>query len=210
MVITKEGWNNFWKKFWFVVWQDQSFKGWLISLIFIFILVRFIFFPLLNLATGTTLSLAIVESCSMYHDNDLLEFNDFDRWWLGHSDNYEDFETGESDFTFEKGLNKGDILFITRAKPDKLKVGDVIVFFGGPENKPIIHRVMNIEESSEGKIFTTMGDNVGRVQFFEEEIYEGQLVGRARFKIAPLLGWVKLIFYEPLRSENTRGLCEEN
>jgi len=29
--------KRFWKKFWFVVWKDESPKGWIISIIFIFV-----------------------------------------------------------------------------------------------------------------------------------------------------------------------------
>ena len=62
--------KRFLKKSWQIIWKDDSLKGWIISLIFIFVVIKFIFFPLLNLATGTSLPLAIVESCSMYHGTD--------------------------------------------------------------------------------------------------------------------------------------------
>ena len=52
----KKRFKKFWKKFWFIVWKDDSLKGWIISIIFLFVVIKFIFFPLLNLATGTTLS----------------------------------------------------------------------------------------------------------------------------------------------------------
>jgi len=63
---------------------------------------------------------------------------------------------------------------------------------------------------NEQKIFTTMCDNVGYVQTFEETILEKQLVGKAVFKIAPYLGWGKLIFFEPLQPQTNKGFCEEN
>jgi membrane protein insertase Oxa1/YidC/SpoIIIJ len=63
--------KQFIKRFWWIVWKDDSFKGWVISLIFVFVLIKFIFFPFLNLVTGTKLPLAIVESCSMYHNKDI-------------------------------------------------------------------------------------------------------------------------------------------
>ena len=74
--------KNFWKKFWFIVWKDNSLKGWIISILFLFIVIKFIFFPLLNLVTGTTLPLAIVESCSMHHKGNI--FSNFDNWWERH------------------------------------------------------------------------------------------------------------------------------
>ena len=68
----KEGLTKFWKKFWFMLWKDDSLKGWIFSIIFLFIFIKFIFFPILSLVTGTYLPLAIVESCSMYHEGNFL------------------------------------------------------------------------------------------------------------------------------------------
>lgn len=198
--------KNFWKKFWFVVWRDPSFKGWLISIIFIFIVIKFIFFPLLSLATGTSLPLAIVESCSMYHDGNM--FSNFDNWWTQNSNNYADTEISKEEFSeylFYNGFTKGDILFILGVKPSEVKIGDIIIF--KTMEKDIIHRVINIKSGNGKYTFTTMGDNVGRVQFFEETINEDQLVGKASGRIAPYVGWVKLIFYESSRSPDQRGFC---
>ncbi|MEK6926639.1 MAG: signal peptidase I [Nanoarchaeota archaeon] len=208
--MNKENLKKFWNKFWFIVWKDDSLKGWIISIIFIFIIIKFIFFPLLSLATGTALPLAIVESCSMYHQGNLL--SNFNEWWQSHEDNYNKLSIGETDFEdfiFKKGFNKGDILFIAGTKPENVKIGDVIIFNAGSKN-PIIHRVVKIKESENGLTFSTMGDNVGQIQFFEQEIKENQLVGKAVFKLAPYLGWVKLVFYEPSRSSSEKGFCSGN
>jgi signal peptidase I len=202
--------KKFLKKFWFIVWKDNSFKGWIITIVFLFILIKFIFFPLLSLATGTSLPLAIVESCSMYHQGNLL--SNFDNWWEIHKDNYKEFSIEQVDFQnyiFKKGFNKGDILFIVKANPDTLKKGDVIIFNAG-YNYPIIHRIINIEGKDGEKIFTTMGDNVGHVQIFEETILEKQLVGKAAFKLAPYLGWTKLILFEFSQPQEKRGFCNAN
>ncbi len=202
--------KKFWGKFWFIVWKDDSFKGWLISIIFIFILIKFIFLPTLSFVTGTTLPLAIVESCSMYHDGNIL--SDFDAWWQRHESIYSPYIINDlkfRDFVFKNGFNKGDILFVIKANPEKLKVGDVIIFNGG-SNHPIIHRVIKIEKKDGEKIFSTMGDNVGRVQFFEEEIKSERLVGKAVFKLAPYLGWAKLVFFDWKNDKSQRGFCEEN
>lgn len=199
------------RKYWNLIWKDESLFGWIVSIISIMILIKFIIFPLLTLLTGTALPVAIVESCSMYHDKDILDFNDFERWWDSHEMNYEKFDITHSDFEdfkMKNGFNKGDILFITGTMSKNIKVGDIIIFEGGTQH-PIIHRVVKIRESKEKRKFTTMGDNVGRIQFFEEEINEEQIVGKARTKVVPYLGWVKLIFYEPFREENGKGLCKE-
>lgn len=202
--------KKFLKKFWFVVWKDDSFKGWIMSIIFLFVVIKFLFFPALNFLTGTQLPLAIVESCSMYHDGNL--FSNFDEWYQKHEEKYSSFGINEllfHDFILRKGFNKGDILFIVGAKPEKLEVGDVIIFLAGLQH-PVIHRIVDIREEEGKYYFSTMGDNVGRVQVFEENISEDQLIGKAVFKVAPYLGWAKLIFFEPFQNSYNKGLCREN
>ncbi len=208
--MEKEDWKKFWKKFWWVVWKDESFRGWIISIIFIFIIIKFIFFPVLSLATGTSLPLAIVESCSMYHKGNV--FSNYDSWWERHENKYLEFEISNEqfkDFNFRRGFSKGDILFLIKAKPEKLEMGDIIVFDAGRKN-PIIHRIIEINQTDNEYIFSTIGDNNNGQLSVEKEIKQEQLVGKAVFRITPSLGWGKLIFYERLRPESERGFCEEN
>jgi len=202
--------KEFWKKFWFLLWKDDSLKGWIFSIIFLFLFIKFIFFPTLSLITGTALPLAIVDSCSMYHKGNL--FSNFDSWWTTHEWKYPDYNiTNETfrDFKLSNGFNKGDILLIVRAKPEKLKVGDIIIFEAGQKN-PIIHRIMKIEKRGEEYFFSTIGDNNNGQLSVEKEISEDKLIGKAMFKIIPYAGWGKLIFYEGTRSAQERGFCKEN
>jgi hypothetical protein len=203
--------RQFLKRFWFVVWKDDSFRGWILSLIFIFIVIKFIFFPLLNLVTGTSLPLAIVESCSMHHQDNLL--SDFDNWWFRHQEKYAEFDITKYTFEnskFKNGFTKGDILFIVGTKPEKLEIGDVIIF-NGNERNPIIHRIMSTEQDYiTGKyLFSTIGDNNNGQLIIEKNISEDQVVGKAVARIAPYIGWGKLIFYEYKRPITDRGFCEE-
>lgn len=209
--MNKKEWKrklkNFWDKFYFIVWKDDSPKGWLISLLFIFIVVKFIFFPLLSLVTGTSLPLAIVESCSMYHDGNYL--SNFDNWYEASESKYNKFNVtleDFSDFKFKKGFTKGDILLIMRANPEKLETGDVIIFEAGT-NHPIIHRIIDIQETDSGKIFSTIGDNNPSQLNVEKQITENQLIGKAVFRIVPYAGWVKLIFFEHMQPPNNKGFC---
>jgi len=205
--------KKFLKKFWFIVWKDDSLRGWFLSIIFIFIVIKFIFFPVLSLTTGTALPLAIVESCSMYHQGNLI--SNYDEWWKQSENKYSEFEITKQEFKgfiFKKGFNKGDILFIIKAKPEKLKIGDVIIFQGGTQH-PIIHRIINIKFENNKYTFSTIGDNIKtneRQIAQDKNISEEQLVGKAVFRIAPYLGWGKLIFYERFRPENQRGFCKSS
>lgn len=203
--------KRLWKKFWYLLWKDDSFKGWLFSVIFLIVFILFIFFPFLRLATGTSLPLAIVESCSMYHQGNL--FSNFDNWWERHDSKYEQFIINNldfRDFIFENGFNKGDILFIIKAKPEKLKQGDIVIFESGIQKNPIIHRIIKVEQSGGKYIFSTIGDNNNGQLSFEKEVREDQLVGKAVLKLAPYIGWAKLVFYENKRVSSERGFCHEN
>jgi len=215
----KEGTKKGFKKFWFLLWKDNSIKGWLFSLVFLFVFIKFIFFPVLNLVTGTSLPLAIVESCSMYHQGNV--FSNFDEWYPNHNAKYSEFDIMKDDFQdfiFKNGFSKGDILFIVGANPDKLKIGDIIAFRSGTRNVPVIHRVIEIKEKNGERVFTTIGDNNAKILIpsnnaagvDEREITEEQVVGKAVFRIAPTLGWVKLIFFEASRPASERGFCKGN
>jgi signal peptidase I len=204
--------KDFFKKFWFLLWKDETWKGWIFSVVVLFIFIKFIFFPGLSFVTGTQLPLAIVESCSMYHDGGTWPLTNFNFWWQKHESKYSPFGiTSFSNFKLHNGFNKGDILFMTGANPNTLKVGDIILFQAGLTN-PVIHRIVKIEtDSSTGKrIFSTEGDNNNGQLPLEQKITEEQIVGKAQFKVAPYLGWVKLIFYEFQRPDYEKGFCKEN
>ncbi len=201
--------KKFLNKFWFLLWKDDSFKGWLFSVIFLIAFILLIFFPSLKLITGTSLPLAIVESCSMYHEGNL--FSDTNAWYERHDSKYEKFTINYLDwenFIFKKGFNKGDILFIVGVKPEKVKVGDVIIFNADRSN-PIIHRVIEVRNIREKYFYSTIGDNNNGQLTFEKDISSDQLVGKAVFRIAPYMGWSKLIFYEFQRPESDKGFCSE-
>ncbi|MDD5700119.1 MAG: signal peptidase I [Candidatus Nanoarchaeia archaeon] len=202
--------KSFFKKFWYILWKDNSFKGWLLSLIVIFVFIKFIFFPLLSLATGTQLPLAIVESCSMYHSGNV--FSSFDAWWGRHDEKYAEQNISKSEFSkfmFRRGFSKGDILFIIGTKPEKVKIGDVIIFRGNLQN-PVIHRVINITQEEGDYFFSTMGDNNNGQLSFEEKINEDDVMGKAVFRIIPYVGWAKLVFFEGQRIASEKGFCREN
>jgi signal peptidase I len=205
-----KGLKKFFDKFWFLLWKDDSLKGWIFSIIFLFIFIKFIFFPVLSLVTGTVLPLAIVESCSMYHEGNL--FSDYNNWWQKHDSKYSAYQIEKEefkDFIFKNGFNKGDILFIIGAKPSKLDIGDVIIFDANRRN-PVIHRIIKINEQNGEYTFSTIGDNNNGQLSFEKTIQSEEIVGKAVFKLAPYLGWGKLIFYDWKKPLSERGLCKEN
>jgi len=175
--------------------QKDTWESLIIFFVLAIILIKFVFFPLLSLLTGTVLPLVIVESCSMYHNENGMEeviqknFYKQNGIILDHTNEWD----------FKNGLNKGDVIFVVGDKT--IEKGDVIIFNGGT-NHPIIHRLMD-----ENEPYSTYGDhNTGQLNV-EKQISPNQLVGKAIFKI-PYIGWIKLIFFENSRDPNQRGLCK--
>ena len=182
------------KKIWRYLKKD-TWDSWLVSLLLVFLAVKFIFFPLLSLATGSSLPLVVVESCSMYHNTDL------DSWWFQNGAWYEDYNINKSDFLsfpFRNGLNKGDIIIVWGHSD--YKKGDIIIF-DAPTTYPLIHRIVST------KIISTKGDhNIGQLPI-EKDISKEKIIGKAVIRI-PLAGWLKLIFFEPFKSKSQRGFCK--
>ena len=218
-------WNNI-KKAWHWIWNSNSFASWIVALILIFVFVKFIFFPILALITGTLLPLAGVESSSMDHQIVRDDFNilrlcgnrytkeekqyiNFDKYWDSCGSWYEDNEITKeefSNFPLKNGFRRGDIIIAYgRFEPE---VGDIIIFKPNPTStapRPIIHRIVKIEGNEE-KIIQTKGDhNAGQLTISnniyktdEINIYEDQIIGKAILKV-PYLGWPKIWLVEFLK-----------
>ncbi|MEM4259567.1 MAG: hypothetical protein QXS38_02305 [Candidatus Pacearchaeota archaeon] len=175
--------------------KKDTWDSWLISLILVFLFIKFIFFPLLSLITGTSLPLVVVESCSMYHDGN------FDDWWFKNAAWYEENNISKLDFAnypFKNGLNKGDIIITWGYSP--YRKGDIIIF-SAPTKYPLIHRMIS------DKTISTKGDhNPGQLEV-EKTIPNEKVIGKAIARI-PALGWIKLIFFEPFKQNGQRGFCQ--
>lgn len=194
------------KKFWKFLKED-TWQSWLVSLILMIVFIKLIFFPTLNLITGTSLPLLVVESCSMYHAS---AFND---WWSSYGAWYENTNIKKEEFNnfpFKNGLNKGDIILVIKAK--NVSKGNVIIFEPNPDAEakhPIIHRAINI------KPISTKGDNNpaqltgsnNLLKVDETSIPENAVIGKAVGRM-PVLGWIKLIFFEPFRPASEKGFCK--
>lgn len=181
------------KKFWDFLKKD-TWQSWLVSIILIITFIKLIFFPALSLLTGTSLPLVVVESCSMYHETS------FNEWWTKNSAWYEPrniYESNFKSFSFKNGLNKGDIILVLGKKD--YNVGEVIIFTA-PTKHPLIHRIISKNP------FETKGDHNANQLSIEKNIEKEAIVGKATVKI-PLLGWIKLIFFEPFREATQKGFC---
>lgn len=178
--------------------QEDSLRSLIVFFIIAIIFIKYILFPSLSLITGTELPLVIVESCSMYHQENGFEKIFQKDIYLQNGIDIEDTQ----EWDFKNGLNKGDVIFVMGTKAPKM--GNVVIFNGGA-NHPIIHRVIDDTEP-----YGTLGDNnQGQITtpVSEKAISQNQLIGKAIFKI-PYIGWIKLIFFEHTRGADQKGLCK--
>jgi len=212
------------KNFWNWIWNSDSILSWVVALIVIYLFVKFIFFPGLSLIVGSSLPLAGVESSSMDHQIVQDDFRrltlcgniyaesekehiNFEEYWNSCGNWYEEKEISKdifSEFSLRNGFRKGDIIIVWgRFVP---KLGDVIIFkpnLGSLAPRPIIHRIVGIEQDSEGFVFETKGDHNQKQLTSGNNIYntdetnirEDQIIGKAVFKI-PYFGWFKIIVVE--------------
>jgi len=196
----KKTFKDQFKKLWNFIWYEDSLASWVVNIILAFIIIKFIVYPFLGFALGTSLPVVAVVSESMEHDGD------FETWWNSPAHCQEEVCTQElfyaqynitknefKDYIFKNGFNKGDIIILYRA--NNLEIGEVITFKPINENSyPIIHRIINIENNT----YQTKGDhNIKMINksdhLNEYNIRKDDLIGKALFKI-PYLGYIKLIF----------------
>ena len=129
-----------------------------------------------------------VVSSSMDHNG--LDFNSWweqnKDWYMNHNITKEEFQS----YNLKHGFNKGDIMVLRSVK--NREVGDVIVYQKvSSQDPPIIHRAVTIN----GNSIQTKGDNVDRIQSFEQDIKNDALIGKAVLRV-PYLGYIKIIFVD--------------
>lgn len=193
-----------WKQVWYFIWEDDSWASWFVNIILAFILIKFVVYPGLGFAFSTSHPIVAVVSSSMEHDGS------FDEWWNSRANcaegsctqgqHYAELGITEDefrDFRFRNGFNKGDIMVLYGTKPNKIKVGDVIVFMADRPD-PIIHRVIKDEKKDSKYIFSTKGDHNMESFYFESYIPEENYIGRAVVRI-PWLGYIKIGFVKLLQ-----------
>ncbi len=202
--------KSLWGKIWHFLWYEDSVLSWIVNIILAFLIIKFLVYPGLGLALGTSYPIVAVVSESMEHNANL------DTWWekklcctkscdiTSKASSYYPNDKISFDnfkqFPLKNGFNKGDIIVLSRA--ENLKAGDVIVFQTSRPD-PIIHRLIRIREVNGQKIYETKGDNnCDQITFEgldETNIRQEQIIGKGIIKI-PWLGWVKISFVEMINA----------
>jgi signal peptidase I len=184
-------------KIWFFIWHDNSAASWIVNIILAYVLIKFIIYPGLGWVFGTHFPIVAVVSNSMEHHQG------FDEWWTANEDYYLALNITKqsfSSYSFKRGFNRGDIMFLIGKKPEDIKIGDVIVF-QSKKPYPIIHRVIDKQEKGMW-VFQTKGDNnkaqIRDADLDETRVLENQLLGKAVLRV-PFLGYVKIWFVDLMR-----------
>jgi signal peptidase I len=179
------------KKVYKYVFEENTALSWIASIIVAFVVVKFIFYPLLSLILGTGLPLVAVISPSMDHNG-----MDFDSWWEENKEWYEErgiYKEEFQEYGLKNGFNKGDVIVLRGAK--KVERGDTVVYLNEYTDLlgsyPVIHRVTFINDTDNS--MEVKGDNNDRPD--QWAVNEDELQGKAFFKI-PYIGWLKIWFAE--------------
>ena len=200
-------WKRVLRKVWYFVWESDSWASWLVNILLAFVIIKFMVYPALGFFLQTSHPIVAVVSGSMEHDGS------FDDWWdakamcglalctqgvfyFKQSITKEEFR----EFRFKNGFNTGDIMILYGTKPERIELGDVIVFQADRPD-PIIHRVIQKELREGTYYFTTKGDHNTNIMPFETEVAEDRLIGRAVLPV-PYLGYIKIWFVRLLHSIN--------
>jgi signal peptidase I len=211
------------RKVWWFIWEDNSVWSWIVNIILAFVIIKFLVYPALGFALGTTHPVVAVVSSSMEHNSVpiCLEYSN-GRCELYKIGKYAvcGFEVNERKFLdldeyykicggwYSENTNITKEMFrdfkfkngfnkgdiMVLARPKNVEIGDIIVFYVEHRPDPIIHRVIEITE----KGYTTKGDHNHDSADFENDIEKDKVIGRAVMRV-PLLGWIKIGFMGLLR-----------
>lgn len=93
-------------------------------------------------------------------------------------------------------IDTGDIALITDIPADNVKQGDIIQFRAKGGDFTIMHRVIEINQEGDTKLFVTKGD--ANKDHDSDAVHPNQLTGKVSFVI-PKLGWVGIIVRDFIR-----------
>ncbi len=186
-------------KLWHFLAHEDSWASFLADALLVILIGKFLLFPGLGIALGTSYPVVAVVSSSMDHHG-----QGFGQWWFENGKYYEnDFNvTAEQFKSFYRpnGFVKGDVFVVKGLGSAKVKAGDILVYTVQGRGDPIIHRVVAINPDG---TFQTKGDaNFGQLPF-EKSLDKSKIQGKAVLWI-PKIGWVKVLAVEIINK--VRGL----
>lgn len=112
-------------------------------------------------------------TCSMYHHE-----LDIDEWWEIFGKKYEEYDIDKqtfSNFPMKDGISKIQG-YIIRTLPDGIRIGDIISYEVDSYPFFIGHRVVNISNTKNGKIYKVLSDNGQQVSHVRQNRITGKYV----------------------------------
>lgn len=211
------------KKLWWFIWESNSVWSWIVNIILAFVIIKFMVYPALGFALGTTHPVVAVVSSSMEHNAvpiclesangkcilyktgrySICGFEVNKKGFLDLGEYYSvcgDWYLDNTDITkemFSEFKFKNGFNkgdIMILVSPKNIGTGDIIVFNVNHRADPIIHRVVDINEEG----YMTKGDHNHRPWDFEYNVTKEVVIGKAVARV-PFLGWIKIGFINLLR-----------
>jgi len=98
--------------------------------------------------------------------------------------------------SMQPDIDIGDIVIISEVPTEQIKEGDIIQFKTSNSSIPIIHRVYEIQEEDNVKLYITKGDANDEPD--SNPVYKEQIMGKAVFNI-PKIGWIPITIRNIIR-----------
>lgn len=188
---TYEDHPSWYGKVWHFLAHEDTWLSFFVDALIVVLLGKFVIYPAIGLALGTSFPIVAVVSSSMDHQG-----MDFDSWWEANGAWYEEHNITKEQFeSFYKsnGFKRGDVFVVRGVPAEELEVGDILVYSVPQRGDPIIHRIVATGDYDGKLTFFTKGDaNFDQIAF-EKDILQNQIHGKA-VAWAPWLGWVKVAF----------------
>jgi signal peptidase I len=163
------------KKFWKFYWKDSSLASYIFFIAFTYLAFTFVLYPGFLFITGLSDVLAIMTPSMEHSGNESAYFYDY----------YESLNYSAGSFSFNDGLNIGDVIFVK--KYANYSVGDVIVFKSPYYENKLVHRIAQLNP------LRTKGDNNPESFIFDTVIT--QVYGKVILKI-PFIGLPRYLMYK--------------
>ena len=104
--------------------------------------------------------------------------------------------SGSMSGTADGHIEAGDLIFVGKTNVDELRKGDIIAFMEEGSTAVVTHRIVDVNEDSDGKLlFTTKGDANNTEDL--NPVREDRVVGIYKSRI-PKVGDFALFLHEPL------------
>jgi len=177
-------------KVWHFLAHEDSWASFVVDAILVILIGKFLIYPAIGFALGTSYPVVAVVSSSMDHHR-----MDFDSWWAENGAWYEEHNITKEqfrDFKWANGFSMGDAFVVRGVPAEEIEIGDIIVYSVPQRKDPIIHRVVAIGDYNGRLTFFTKGDANPDQIYFEQNVLQNQIHGKAVLCL-PWLGWPKVI-----------------